>query len=137
MRSAVLPVALVALGVLACEPTGWLRGVGAHVIREVSAPEGMRLIAAPEVVLVQVRSAGDTAGRVAGTEILGTLDPVPERIARGAAVVILAESTEEGLRAAARLVRAGIEDVSVVRGGVSAWEAATRAPPAGGPRERT
>lgn len=100
---------------------------GLRMIREVSAGEGLRMLADPETVLVQVLEPHRSSGRVTGTEIVSARDPIPAHIAEtSATVVILAEDAGEGLRLAARLSRLGIREVAVVEGGVAAWEAARR-----------
>jgi rhodanese-related sulfurtransferase len=100
---------------------------GMRVIREVSAGEGLRLLEDAETVLVQVREPSRRSHRVAGTEIVNALDPLPIQVTESSAtVVILAEDASEGMRVAARLSRAGIQDVAIVRGGIAAWEAARR-----------
>ncbi len=48
-----------------------------------------------------------------------------------ARVLAFASDPDAGFRLAARLVRAGIQEVSVVRGGVAAWLAAGNEPPSG------
>ena len=117
-----------ALGLGGCREVPRPDEAGLRLIREVSAGEGMRLLADPDTVLVQVLEPRRTAGRVAGTEIVSARDPIPRHIAESSAtVVILAEDAREGLKVAARLSRVGIQDVAVVRGGVAAWEAARRA----------
>jgi len=108
------------------ERLGWAPS-GLRVIREVSAGEGLRLLEDPETLLVQVRGPSRASHRVAGTEIVGARDPLPSHVAEASAtVVILAEDASEGMRVAARLSRAGIQGVAIVRGGVAAWEAARR-----------
>lgn len=105
---------------------GWVVP-GMRVIREVSAGEGLRLLEDPETILVQVREPTRSSHRVAGTEIVGARDPLPSFVTGSSAtVVILAEDASEGMRVAARLARAGIQGVAIVRGGVAAWEAARR-----------
>ena len=124
------PAAALALGfaLAGCDTVLRPGDADLHLIREVSAGDGMRLLADPETVLVQVLEPKRTAGRVAGTQIVSARDPIPSHIAEtSATVVILAEDAREGLRVAARLVRIGIQDVAIVRGGVAAWEAARRA----------
>jgi rhodanese-related sulfurtransferase len=131
-------LALITLASLGCElgsgdpssgagsSDGWgLAGI--RLIREVSAGEGLRLLEDPETVLVQVREPTRRTNRVAGTEIVSARDPLPSHVTESSAtVVILAEDASEGMRVAARLSRAGIRDVAIVRGGVAAWEAARR-----------
>ena len=122
---------LLALVSSGCDPgsvdrEGWSLP-GMRVIREVSAGEGLRLLEDDETVLVQVRELTRRTHRVAGTEIVSARDPLPSHVTESSAtVVILAEDEREGMRVAARLSRAGIQDVAIVRGGVAAWEAARR-----------
>ena len=120
MRRA-LAVAALAVPLAACEP-GWLHEQGLRVIREVSAGEGVRLLEDPAAVLLQVRGDDWTGARVEGTALVAADDPLPQGLE--GRVVVLAEDLDQGLRLAARLSRAGIQDVSVVRGGVAAWQAA-------------
>ena len=115
------------IGLGGCDDPSRSGHLGLRVIREVSAGDGMRLLEDPETVLVQVLDPRRSAGRVAGTEIVSARDPIPAHIAEtSATVVILAEDAREGIKVAARLIRVGIQDVAVVRGGVAAWEAARR-----------
>ena len=67
--------------------------------------------------------------RVSGTELLGSRAPLPPELTGSETVVILAEDVDEGLRMAARLARAGIQEVAVIRGGVAAWQAAREPAP--------
>ncbi len=127
------PGVIAALALLACAcDAGWLQGHGLRVIREVSVREGARLLEDPAALLLQVRSQGSSV-RVEGTALLAARDPLPEGlIAPAPAVVILAEDLREGMAMAARLSRAGVRDVAVVRGGVAAWLAAPRGDPRDG-----
>ena len=117
----VLAVAALAIPLAACE-AGWLHERGLRVIREVSASEGARLLEDPAAVLIQVRGEDWTGVRVEGTALVAEHDPLPEGLE--GRVVVLAEDLDQGMGMAARLSRAGIQDVSVVRGGVAAWQAA-------------
>jgi rhodanese-related sulfurtransferase len=133
VRAGVL--ALLGLAVAACDP-GWLETRGLHVIREVSVGEGARLLEDPEAQLIQVRGPEWTGVRVAGTSLVAARDPLPPELADGAVrIIVLAEELDQGLRMAARLSRAGIQEVAVVRGGVAAWQAAHR--PGGMPEAST
>jgi len=121
MRRRLLAAAALGVVLAACDP-GWLHERGLRVIREVSAGEGMRLLEDPGTALIQVRGDAWTGVRVEGTALVAEQDPLPEQVA--GRVVVLAEGLDEGMRMAARLSRAGIRDVAVVRGGVAAWQAA-------------
>ncbi len=55
----------------------------------------------------------------------------PAGVADSEAGVVFASDPDAGFRLAARRVRAGIQEVSVVRGGVTAWLAAGNEPLSG------
>lgn len=117
-------MAALALCACACD-AGWYQDHGLRVIREVSVREGARLLEDPAALLLQVRGPGRAGVRVEGTALLAARDPLPERLGGPTpAVVILAEDLREGMAMAARLSRAGVREVAVVRGGVAAWLAA-------------
>ncbi len=99
--------------------------------REVSAAEGHRLLQRPGVVLVQALASRERGRPVQRAEPIGEDMSLPAGVADSAAVVVFAADPEAGVRLAARLARAGIQDISVVRGGVSAWLAAGGKPPSG------
>jgi rhodanese-related sulfurtransferase len=122
MRRRLGLLALLVLAV-ACE-AGWLHERGLRVIREVDVGEGDRLLEDPDAILLQVRGPGWKGPRLAGTEVLDASAPLPPGLADSRTVVVLAEDLGEGLRMAARLSRAGIQGVAVVKGGVAAWQAA-------------
>jgi rhodanese-related sulfurtransferase len=126
MRRSLGMIAASALVLAACD-AGWLHERGLRVIREVDVGDGARLLEDPAAILLQVRGPDWKGPRVDGTELVASRDPLPPGLAGSATVVILAEDFDEGLRMAARLSRAGIQEVAVVRGGVAAWQAARSA----------
>ncbi len=123
MRCSAGWLAALALVLAACD-AGWLHERGLRVIREVDVGGGARLLEDPTAVLLQVRGPDWRGPRVEGTELVASREPLPAELAGASHVVILAEDVGEGLRMAARLSRAGIQRVAVVRGGVAAWQAA-------------
>jgi rhodanese-related sulfurtransferase len=93
--------------------------------REVSAPEGARLLATPGAVLVEVLTPLHGVRGVARSTLAFADGPLPPALwpegRPAASAVLLASEPAAGYRMAARLARAGIERVVVVRGGIEAW----------------
>ena len=137
-RALVATLALAVVGT-ACDVGEWLWAGGVRNFREVSAAEGRKLAAEPAAHLIQVQRATEHAALVPGAWLLSPDEaPPPELGEVTAPVVVLAAENGEGYRLAARLVRAGIQGVAVVDGGLDAWEieaaraTAGEAPGAGG-----
>ncbi len=124
-RAHTAPLATLALLATACWIGDSRSVLGARSFREVSATEGRRLLERPGAVLVQPLVTQKPGRIVRGAERIREGAPLPLPVDGAAApVVVVAADVDAGFRAAARLARAGIEEVAVVRGGVAAWETA-------------
>ncbi|WP_029011177.1 rhodanese-like domain-containing protein [Azospirillum halopraeferens] len=114
-----------------------LAGVGRVGASEVKG----RLDRGDDLLLLDVRSAGEFAGGHIAGAVNVPLDTLDRRLAelregiaahRSAAVVVVCQTGPRAARASAMLKRAGLADVSVLQGGMSGWSASGL--PVSGPR---
>lgn len=112
---------LASLAFLACDGSTWLHLHHVASFREVGLDEARHIAAEPHAHLLQTLSPRGHA--VPGAEVLGpgqeqAWAPSPQE---DGPVVILAGDSKDAYRLAARLARAGIQDVAVYAGDLGAW----------------
>lgn len=114
MRWLAAALVLGGLGLAALDPGALLRLSGVRAIHSLDAEEAARLVESSRAVLLELpaRAEGREGPLASGAD------------AASAMVVVLADTPEAERREAARLARAGIQEVAVVRGGRAAWDAA-------------
>jgi rhodanese-related sulfurtransferase len=106
---------------LGCDGGGWASLLDAPTFREVSAAEGHALAERAGAHLVQVGRPALAGPPIPGAALLEAGGDWPADLDDGAPVVIVASDPEAAFRLAARMARAGIQDVAVVDGGIEAW----------------
>jgi len=111
---------------LGCDDRAWLSLHHVASFREVAAPAGHDLAQHPGAHLLQVGRGPGAWSALPGSRVVQAEESWPDDVASGGPVVLVAVRREEGLRLAARMARAGIQDVVLVSGGVAAWQAAAR-----------
>jgi len=119
-RAPATPVTLLALAALLPIAAGSGCGAGAASFREIDAGQGRELVAREGAQVVQVGHAPLSLAVREGARVVEAGEPWPPDLAAGPVVIVAAEP-EEGYRLAARMARAGIQEVAVVAGGVEAW----------------
>ena len=134
-RAAWLAPVAAALLLGACDAGDLLRWSGVRSFRTVSASEGRRLCARSDARLVLALTPRGGA-QVADAQGVGPDQALPGDLPIAAPVVVLAREPEDGYRLAARLARAGIQNVALVEGGVTAWEIEAARAGAGKPARR-
>ncbi len=126
------------LAAVLCAGCEWLETGGAPSFDEVEATEAQARVLAKAALLVQVRETGAPAFHVREAPLVELEGPLPPfLLAPEVPVLIVAHDARLARRLAARLVRAGVPGVSVVRGGLQAWRngaeaSEARAPASGG-----
>ena len=118
-RAAAVTGFLLCAGV-ACDGASWLSLQRAPSFREVEVEEARRIAALPDALLVQPAPRSG-AVPVPGAAVVRADEEPPPRPAGSGPVVVLARESRDGYRLAARLARAGIQDVAVYAGDMSAW----------------
>jgi hypothetical protein len=115
-------IGIVAIGVaLGCDGGGWTSLNDVASFRRVDAAEGRALLGRPEARLLQVGRAERGHSVLPGASLVELDGDWPAELARGGPVVIVSSAPEAAFRLAARMARAGIQDVAVVDGGIEAW----------------
>jgi rhodanese-related sulfurtransferase len=115
---------LLALALAACEPGGAPDG-GVRTFGEMDAGAAVQLLAEGGARLLQVREVDRHAARLAGASLVDVAGSLPRLPADPMPVLVVAARPQTARRLAARLVREGVPRVSVVRGGIQAWLAAS------------
>jgi hypothetical protein len=132
-----LAATALALLIFACDGETWLAMNDVPSFREVEAPEGRALAAQTGSHLLQVGRGAGAWTPLPGAQLLEPDEGWPSGLEAGGPVVIVAREPAAGFRLAARMARAGIQDVVVVSGGLEAWQApegrARRVADEGGP----
>jgi hypothetical protein len=105
----------------ACDAPRGLAALGRPSFREVDAQRGRDLVREGGALLLQARGDAQPAHRVRGARMVAPGEPLAEDAA-GRRIVIVAEEPDLGLRLGARLARAGLTGVTVVSGGLPAWD---------------
>jgi len=110
------------LALAALLPIGMGAGCGPTTpsFREVDASEGRELMSRQGAQVIQVGHAALSVAQREGARVVEAGGAWPADLAPGPVVIVAAEP-EEGYRLAARMARAGIQEVVVVAGGVEAW----------------
>jgi rhodanese-related sulfurtransferase len=122
---------VVGLAVAAAGAGGCLRERGVRTFDEIAAAQALQQLGDASGLLVQVRQADSQVPRVAGASLVDLEGELSGALlGEQRLVVLLAPEEATARRFAARLVRAGVPRVAVVRGGIQAWMATT---PAGRP----
>lgn len=103
-----------------------MRRVGLRSFREVDPEAAWRLVSDnPRAVLVQADEPSPGTRPEPGALTLAAAKPLPDAVIQAeSVVVVLAYERRAGRRLGARLARAGVAQVVVVRGGIPAWRAA-------------
>jgi rhodanese-related sulfurtransferase len=123
LRAALLGGLVAAIS--ACDGGAWLRTGELRGFRELDAAEAHERLAGGRALLVQVHDRRLPGERQRGATLVEPEGPLPSWVlAAHEPVVVVAQSPESARRLAARLVRAGVAEVSIVRGGIEAWVAA-------------
>ncbi len=127
---------------VACDRGEALAWLGWRTIHEIPVETALGWLEDERAVLLQPRVPGQRFTRLAETELLGPEEPLPDAlVARawaGAWLLVVAPRQDEALRLAARLARAGLPRVGVVRGEADALaelRMASRAPATAQPRQ--
>jgi hypothetical protein len=121
MRRSARGLALALLGssfaLAACEPESWLQATGMRAFRQLEPDEARRILADPEVFVVEVREPGMSTSREVGL-VIGESEALPavvdEIVAEARRIVVVSAEVEPGRRVSARLVRAGASRVGLV-----------------------
>ena len=122
LRSALLGLALGAASAgTACDAPSALAVLGRPSFREIDAQSARGLVEEGGALLLQARGEGQPAHRVRGARMLAPGEALAED-APGPRIVIVAEEPDLGFRLGARLARAGLTGVTVVPGGLPAWD---------------
>jgi hypothetical protein len=122
LRPALLVLALGAASAsAACDLPSALAALGRPSFREIDAQRARSLVRDDGALLLQARGEVPPAHRVRGARMVAPEEPLAED-ATGRSIVIVAEEAELGLRLGARLARAGLTGVTVVPGGLPAWD---------------
>lgn len=111
---------LAALLALACgDSAAWLERAGVHALAEVGPAEAAREAATGRARLVQRSAPDERLPRLPHAVRLGDDEPPPASwLEGGPRVLAIASRREDALRLAARLRRAGVPRVGIVRGDV-------------------
>ena len=104
-----------------CDVGSALAVLGRPSFREIDAQQARRLVEDGDAFLLQARGEGQPGHRVPGARMVAPGEPLAEGTA-GRRIVIVAEEPELGFRLGARLARAGATGVTVVPGGLPAWD---------------
>jgi hypothetical protein len=116
-RSLVLALVGLSIALGACEPESWLQASGMRAFRQLEPDEARRILADPEVFVIEVREPGTSASREIGL-VIGESEALPpvvdEIVAEARRIVVVAPEVEPGRRVSARLVRAGASRVGLV-----------------------
>jgi len=113
-------MALIALAALLPIGAGAGCGTGTTSFREVDAGQGRELAAREGAQVLQVGHAPLSSALREGARMVEAGGAWPRDLVAGPVVIVAAEPAE-GYRLAARMARAGIQEVVVVAGGVEAW----------------
>jgi hypothetical protein len=105
----------------ACDAPHALAALGRPSFREVDARRGRDLVREEGALLLQARGESQPAHRVRGARMVAPGEPLAEDDA-GRRIVVVAEQPDLALRLGARLARAGRTGVTVVSGGLPAWD---------------
>lgn len=117
-----------------CAGCEWLETGGARSFDEIEAAEAQARVLAKAALLVQVRETEAPAVRVGDAPLVELEGPLPPFLAASQVpILIVAYDPTRARRLAARLVRAGVPRVSVVRGGLQAWREGAEASEARAP----
>ena len=120
-RPALLALALGAASAAAgCDVGSALAAVGRPSFREIDSQQARSLVAGG-ALLLQARGEAQPGHRVPGARMVAPGEPLADEEA-GRRIVIVAEESDLGLRLGARLARAGATGVTVVPGGLPAWD---------------
>jgi rhodanese-related sulfurtransferase len=106
---------------LGCDGGGWTSLHQVASFRSVDAAEGRALVARPNARLLQVGRAAGAASVLPGAELVELDADWPVDGKQAGPIVIVSSAPEAAMRLAARMARAGIQDVVVVDGGIEAW----------------
>lgn len=120
-RPALLALALGAASAAAgCDVGSALAAVGRPSFREIDSQQARSLVAGG-ALLLQARGEAQPGHRVPGARMVAPGEPLADGEA-GRRIVIVAEESDLGFRLGARLARAGATGVTVVPGGLPAWD---------------
>jgi rhodanese-related sulfurtransferase len=112
----------VSLGLLlGCDGGGWASLLDSPSFREVSAAEGHSLAQRTGAHVLQVGRSSQPPALLQGAFLVEVDGDWPAEANEGGPVVIVAAEPGAAFRLAARMARAGIQDVVVVDGGIEAW----------------
>ena len=116
--------ALALAGQLGCDAPAGLAWLGMRSIREVPASDAAAWLDSDRAVVVQVRHPDERLAPLPGAHPMRPEDPLPDALGKelgsGRWLLVVGSQDDEALRLAARLSRAGLSRVAVVRGDASA-----------------